>query len=211
MQHSERFAMKDRKLAWVPAWAPRWLRDGWKLGSRKPNGYPIHPSVFERFAAERVVKADGTSEYRPDNLAEDARFQDYFSASASADPMNLLAADYAAADGSWSGPLARNSKALKSILEGKGATSATIVMLPPNPVEEHDQYRIVLALAWFDRLLERSGMSALPITCGDEADKASAREGRLVFDVEEADARRLARSIGQMKSQDRDPDFLTRR
>ena len=198
MQHSERFAMKDRKLAWVPKWAPKWLRDGWELGARKPAGYPVHPSVFERFAATSVVKAEGAGAYRPDNLSADERFAPYFSTAASADPMDLLSATYSAGDGSWSGRLSENAGPLKAALKTARVKSAAILMLPPNPIEEHDQYRDKLALSWLDRLIERAGLAALPITCADPADAAKTRAGRLLLGAEIDEARRQARSIGQM-------------
>ena len=198
MQHSERFSMKDRKLWWVPGWAPKWLRDGWPLGLRKPEGSPIHPSVFERFAADPVIHADGLATYRPANLAGDVRFAPYYSSAASSDPMDLLAARYEAGDGSLKGSLDATSAKLADLLKTAQATSAAIVMLPPNPIEEHDAYRDELALRHLDRLIERGGWSALPLECIDAIDSSRTRKGRLVLGPDEAASLRLARSIGQM-------------
>ncbi|HEX5258715.1 MAG TPA: DUF2235 domain-containing protein [Sphingomicrobium sp.] len=198
MQHSERQSLIDWKLWWVPKWAPAWLRDGWTPGARKPQGSPVHPSVFERFAQESVTQPTGAGPYRPDNLEQDERFASYYSSSASADPMGLLGANYKAEDGSFKGSLAELSQTLASLMKNAKTETAAIVMLPPNPIEEHDDYRDALALRCLDELIGRGGWSATSLSCVDGKDQNQARKGRLVFGPDPAAALKLARSIGQM-------------
>jgi hypothetical protein len=198
MQHSERERVKDRDLWWVPEWLPAWLREGWPLGPRKPNGFPVHPSVFERFSVDNVVQATGSAPYRPANLAEDSRFEPYYQDAASSDPMDLLGANYKANDGSLKGSLPKVSAKLSKFLEMSQVDSATIVMLPPNPIDSHDDYRDAIALAYFDRILKRDNWRSLELTCSDASDQTQIRKGRLIFGPNESVARQLARSIGQM-------------
>lgn len=196
MQHSEVERVRDQNLWWVPKWAPAVLRQGWVVGRRKPEGSPVHPSVFARFAADAVTQPTGLAPYRPQNLAEDERFAPYYTAAASCDPMDLLAANYDAGS-AFKGSLAKLSTKLTDLLKIQKASSAAIVMLPPNPIEEHDDYRDALALAYLDGLIDRSGWTAMPLTCS-ERKTSQTRKGRIVFGPNAERARDLARSIGQM-------------
>jgi uncharacterized protein (DUF2235 family) len=198
VQHSEIERVKDQTLWWVPSWAPAFLREGWPLEHRKPEGSPVHPSVFERFAADAVIQTTGTAPYRPLNLANDERFAPYYSASVSHDPLDLISFNYAAQDGTFAGPLSALSSNFADLLKGENAACAAVIMLPPNTVEEHDEYRDALALRYLDRLIERGGWKALPLTGSDTTDAAKTRKGRLVIGPEEKAALALARSIGQM-------------
>jgi hypothetical protein len=197
-QHSEVERVKDWSLWWVPNWAPAALRNGWPLEHRKPEGSPVHPSVFERFAAGAVVQSDGTAPYRPINLQGDDRFAAFYSDSASADPMDLASATYTADDGAFEGKLQALAPDFARILNEAKAETAAIVMLPPNPIEAHDAYRDALALRYLDQLVARGGWSSVPLRCSDGKEQPDTRSGRLVLGLDEAAALSLARSVGQV-------------
>ena len=75
MQHCEIEAFRDRWLAWVPEWAPAWLKQGWKEAPRRGSiGAPKHTSVAERFKLTNVRKCGRANAYRPPALSEDAEF-----------------------------------------------------------------------------------------------------------------------------------------
>jgi hypothetical protein len=198
IQHSELERLKDRSLWWVPSWAPAFIREGWSLGRRRPEVSPVHPSVFERFAAEAVIQATGTAAYRPINLADDERFAPYYSNTPSSDPLDLINFNFAAEDGSFEGSLEALSTTLANLLKREKVAYAAIVLLPPNTVEQHDEYRDELALRYFDQLIERGGWKGQSLTGSETGDAAQTRKGRLVIGPDENAALGLARSIGQM-------------
>jgi hypothetical protein len=112
--------------------------------------------------------------------------------------MDLLAAVYALLGGSPSGKLSDLRKPLADLLTAQNVKSAAFIMLPPNPIEEHDQYRDSLALMWLDRLINRRGFASKEFGCAPAGRPTEARQGRLVFGVEEGSAADLARAVGQM-------------
>jgi len=70
--HCEIAAFRDKWLAWVPGWAPEWLRQGWTEKLRKDcMGAPKHPSVRQRFELPAVLNRGKLSLYRPAALEED--------------------------------------------------------------------------------------------------------------------------------------------
>lgn len=70
MQHCEVARLLDSYPAWVPT---RW-RVGWAVKARtEVLGAPLHPSVFERFAATGVLQSGRMRPYRPETLRYDTR------------------------------------------------------------------------------------------------------------------------------------------
>lgn len=70
--HCEIEAFRDRWLAWVPTWAPAWLRQGWKEELRIDcKGAPLHSSVHERLTLPVVINRGRLGPYRPAALADD--------------------------------------------------------------------------------------------------------------------------------------------
>lgn len=185
-QHSERESVRDRRLWWVPSWAPAWLREGWTPGARRPSGHPVHPSVRQRFAAPTVVTAAGEGPYRPAVLADDPRFARWYGnagspAPVAAPPPVLARLEATRPDASTLSVAADSPEDIASLLEGLGATHASVV-LPPT-VEEggDDGYHDDLALRWLDRAASRRGLRTVSVRYTAADDGAEARSARLVL------------------------------
>lgn len=197
MQHCEVSRMLDQ-ISWMPWWFPRRLREGWPIKLRKPAGYPIHPSVFERFAQGSVVQTSGSGPYRPTTLSGDERFAGYFAAP------GFMPPDFAATIFHLEGPtpvkgtLETLKSGLCELLRAVDAQGAVIVMLPSNPVERNDPYRDALALRHLDGLIKRTALRDLPVGCVVAGDPDEHLPGRILLGAAAEQGRQIAASIGQM-------------
>lgn len=199
MQHSEVIAVEDRKLWWVPSWAPAWLRQGWQAAARSPVGGPLHPSVFARFAAAEVDLPTGPGPYRPPCLAEDPRFAGYYGldASGEADAVGraetstfLVQSDPAVelrVGGGPDGP---------SLLGRLGSTRGAIVPTGAWGPDEPDAYRDRLSASFLEGEVRRRGLDRTPVVVRSSNGEAE-RAALLVLDADEALGALLARSAGQ--------------
>jgi hypothetical protein len=82
-QHDERESFIDRQPAWLTKLALMFMprsKFGWPEGFRQPpNNAPLHPSVLERFARERVLIYGSNIPYRPANLRAHNDVKRYYS------------------------------------------------------------------------------------------------------------------------------------
>lgn len=198
IQHSEPEAVRQNTLWWVPPWAPAWLRRGWSEKYRTVNGYAMHPSVFQRFAAKSVDVNGVRTRYCPHNLRNDRRFAWAFKKT---DPWrDELVGAQSKASYSANGvdfTVGDASKALVGMLKNNNAISA-VGIFPGNPKPDADsEYCDGLALSMLTADLERIGLAAVPLertaTLG-----AHVEQGLLCLDITDTDAMRLARSFGAM-------------
>lgn len=199
VQHSEVVSIRDRKLWWVPAWAPAWLRDGWTYEARKPSGSPMHPSVCSRFAQASVTLATGDAPYRPPNLADDARFRHYFDGSDPVTATMLDAASRATYDVVDDTPLSLEgpgNTARHDELAKRGWGNAVIIAATPWSCEDQDSYRDDLSFRYLRQLVARTGATLVPVTIG-AAGSVHASRGLLLPNIDLARARHLAQAIGQ--------------
>lgn len=186
-QHSELEAVRDR-LRWLPRWVPARLRNGWKEGMRTPAGFPVHPSVHERFAAGAVVTAAGEMPYRPPALASDARFGRWYGSGGDR-PRGPLAPDavppmdvHVSADGGGRVSfLTTDPSSVASALGALSVTDAVLLLPEPRPDGEEGDYLPGLQMRWFDRAAARRGVHALVAAAGPSVDPAAARSARLVL------------------------------
>jgi len=195
MQHCEASQLRDQ-LAWIPSWAPKKLREGWPIKLRKPAGFPVHPTVFERFAQDGVVQAEGSGPYRPITLANDVRFAGYFAGGG--ETPDLLAIEFRIGESAPVGKLESLQTELAAQLKNASASNGVVVMLPRNPVEVNDVYRDTLALRHLDGLIERAGLTATDMSCSIRGEPDEHLPGRLIFNADLEQGRKIAAAIGQM-------------
>jgi uncharacterized protein (DUF2235 family) len=197
MQHNEPEAMRENSLWWVPSWAPAWLR-GWKEEYRKVNGFPLHPSVFQRFAAPEVEVNGTHGPYRPYNSRNDRRFAWAYGKSDPEFEKILAAQREATCDANGVKlVLGKAEQPLADLLKAHKASSA-VGIFPGNPRPDADsEYVDALALSMLKAEVSKSGRRFVllsRIATGANFSEA----GLLAFDIADADARRLANSFGAM-------------
>jgi hypothetical protein len=198
VQHNEPESVRQNKLYWVPAWAPKALREGWAEKYRTVNGYPMHPSVFQRFAAGAVDQNGTSHDYRPYNLRNDPRFAWGYGKT---DPKftarltDQAKASYKVGDNEFA--IGKASKPLSDLLAAGKADSA-VAIFPGNPRPDADsQYLDGLALKMLAAELGKAKLKSVLIA--RHAPGATADEpGLLAFRIGDAAARRIANSFGAM-------------
>jgi hypothetical protein len=198
LQHNEPEAMRENTLWWVPSWAPQWLKQGWVEKARKANGFPMHPSVFQRFVRKRVGSYGAYCPYRPHNLRNDRRFAWAYN-KLDPDFKDIVAAQRnAACDvGGVKIVLGKSEIPLADLLKAQAATSA-LGIFPGNPLPNADsEYLDALALKMLNTELAKKKLKSVPLS-RIAVGAAFAEHGLLVFDIADADARLLAMSFGAM-------------
>ena len=196
-QHSELQATRDR-LSWLPSWMPTWLRDGWKPGLRRPSGYPVHPSVYQRFAARSIVGASGDAPYRPVALAGDQRFARWYAEGVEAGHAALSgnggALDVEVVTGSSSGSLRFRTDdpySVTAALQAMDARGATLFLPEQGWGDYHDE----LAMRWIDRAASAAGIHSTPVLVASGIGRQDPAMARLLLG-EEDPVEEMVRSLG---------------
>jgi uncharacterized protein (DUF2235 family) len=198
LQHNEPEAVRENTLWWVPNWAPQCLKQGWAEKDRKANGFQMHPSVFQRFAAKSVGAHGAYCPYRPHNLRNDRRFAWAYN-KLDLDFNDIVSAQRKAAcdAGGVKIVLGKAEKPLADLLKAQGATSA-VGIFPGNPRPNTDsEYLDALALKMFNIELGKYKLKSVPLS-RTAVGATIVEHGLLVFDIADADARHLAMSFGAM-------------
>ena len=193
LQHSEPAAFRDKYLSRLPKFVPAWLRQGWKEQHRIVNGFPVHPSVFARFAADDVEQFGSHGPYRPPWLRADPRFGPYWG-----DPdtrADGAIEQLAAAIIHYVGPPANGSAGpdAASILQAAGQTAGAIIMPAFSSVDDSDYFDL-LAISSLSEHLGRSDKHWVGVRVKTSD---SVRRGAFILGLGEADARQWARAFGQ--------------
>lgn len=200
MQHNEPESLRENRLFWVPEWAPLWLRQGWAEKYRIANGFPMHPSVHQRFAAEAVDENGKRQPYRPHNLRKDARFIWYYGG---ADPEQGALEQRQAAASYEVGPdapivftLAKANAKLAALLKAHQATSA-VGIFPGNPNPDADSaYLDAMALNMLADHCRAAALTTAPLRRLPSSPGGTVEQGLLVMNLGDEGARMLARSFG---------------
>lgn len=202
MQHSEVIELRDRKLWWVPGWAPAWLRDGWVYAARQPAGSPVHPSVHARFAESRVALATGYGPYRPQNLSSDSRFGHFYSGDDPATPAVLAAAKRARYRIFTGEPIdvrvGGRSSAVVTLMGANKVESAALIAMAPWEGSEPDAYRDQLSKRYLEHQIRQFGLTMFSAECLDDDDPLLSSSGLFIVGASRDYAARCARSIGQV-------------
>jgi uncharacterized protein (DUF2235 family) len=196
MQHSEVESLKE-KLSWVPKWAPKWLREGWGRKVREPAGYPVHPTVFERFAGSTRVQGGSADAYKPEGLFEDARFSAFFTEAGPARPDFSNTVFTLEAASSATGTLPELKDYLALAVAKSSRREGAVIVLPSNPIEKNDPYRDELALKHLDELIRRCGCSGMAVRLASPVDPTETLVGRFVPGISEDAALLVTASVGQ--------------
>ncbi len=196
-QHSELQATRDR-LSWLPDWVPTWLRDGWKPGLRRPSGYPVHPSVYQRFAARSIGGASGDAPYRPAALAGDQRFARRYASGSevvgAAVPGYDEALDVEVVNGSTSDPLRFRTDdpiSVTAVLQSMDTREATLFLPELGWGDYHDE----LAMRWVDRCASAVGIHSTRVTVASGMGRQDPAAARLLLGMADA-VEELVRSLG---------------
>ena len=200
MQHDEPQSVRENYLWWVPEWLPPFFRQGWSEKFRVANGFPVHPSVHQRFAAGPVDHNGEMKDYRPYNLRHDVRFAYDFG---QADPAQAAlearqsAASYELEDEGQIGfSPGKASGKLAAWLKSRGASSAAGIF-PGNPNPNEDSaYTDSLALKMLADHCSKAMLATAPLRRLPSSAGGIAEEGLLIIDIDDDDARHLARSFG---------------
>lgn len=196
VQHCEVSSSRD-KLSWIPRWVPGRFKNGWPVHARTVAGFPVHPSVFERFAQPSVAQPSGDGPYRPETLTDDERFAGYFVKPQTERPDLLAAVFQLVNNNSAQGTLEALKLELCRLLADASESGAAIVILPSNTVEKNDAYRDTLALRHLDGLIERAGLVAFSANCVVPGTPEEWLPGRIVLAASIDQATTIAASIGQ--------------
>lgn len=200
MQHNEPESMRENRLFWVPSWAPLWLRQGWAEKFRIVNGFPMHPSVHQRFAAKAVDENGKRQPYRPHNLRNDTRFIWYYGGT---DPdqgaleQRQAAATYECdADAPISFRLGKANPKLAALLKIHQASSA-VGIFPGNPKPDADSaYLDAMALDMLADHCRKASLRTASLRRLPSSPDGIAEQGLLVSNLDNEDASILARSFG---------------
>lgn len=203
LQHDEPASLRETRLWWVPDWAPAWLRRGWPEKHRKARGYPVHPSVYARFAAPEVGQFGRDAQYRPAALDGDTRFAGFVTGE---DPVTTDAlrsqaealVTIHASDREFSFRGAGEHISLRELVEGQGAENAVAMLAEDAHVADASEYYGRLALAALARQLDKIGSKHLPMTSMTTGETSRVLRGLVAFDLSPGSARELARSTGQL-------------
>lgn len=197
--HNEPEAVRENKLWFLPKWLPAAWRQGWAETWRLANGYMMHPSVFQRFAAGPVDENGVRQDYRPHNLRNDPRFAPWFGKSDAG--FKALARAQRLAGYETEGipfTLGKAVKPLAGLLRARGATSA-FGIFPGNPRPTDDSlYLDRLALSMLEAKIGKDGIAAAPLRRLPKKPAALTENGLLLFDIAEGTARHLANGFGAM-------------
>lgn len=158
--------------------------------------YPLHPTVFERFAAK--VAPDGVNQdnYRPASLEKDDRFKAYFDAKAAVRPDFSATVFRVETKPSIQGSLTELRTGLEKALDASDHNEGAILVLPSNPSEKNDPYRDRLALTHLDEFISRAGLSAVPVHLVSPDDPEERLAGRFVAGMTVDIVRPLAPQLG---------------
>lgn len=202
MQHSEVIALRNRKLWWVPSWAPAWLRDGWTYAARQPAGSPMHPSVHARFAEGRVTLATGDGPYRPSNLSNDSRFAHFYTGDDPTTPTIFAAAKQVhyriLANEPIDVRIDDQSSAVETLMRTNNVESAALIAMAPWEDSEPDAYRDDLSQRYLKHQTRQHGLSTLPAEYLHDGDPLVTSPCLFIMGATHDDAARFARSIGQL-------------
>jgi uncharacterized protein (DUF2235 family) len=197
MQHDETQSVRENDLWWMPKWFPKALRQGWAETYRIANGFPMHPSVHQRFAGGLVDYNGTLAEYRPYNLRNDPRFASYYGKTDPAQATREARQKGASYDaGGTVFSLGAPSKTLAALLKSHDATSAAGIF-PGNPEPDPDSaYTDALALRMLGTCCDQGRLAAMALKRLPASAGGIAEEGLLIMDVDNEAARRLARAFG---------------
>lgn len=184
----------------MPSWAPLWLRQGWAEKFRIVNGFPMHPSVHQRFAAKAVDENGKRQPYRPHNLRNDTRFIWYYGGT---DPdqgaleQRQAAATYECdADAPISFRLGKANPKLAALLKIHQASSA-VGIFPGNPKPDADSaYLDAMALDMLADHCRKASLRTASLRRLPSSPDGIAEQGLLVSNLDNEDASILARSFG---------------
>ncbi len=201
MQHDEPDAVRQNTLWWVPSWAPQWLKRGWVECHRLANGFPVHPSVFQRFAATSVNHYGESRPYRPSNLIKDPRLSAWFGHK---DPnvdrlmISQAAAGYMLDKEVFPLLLGKANSKLAALIKANEVTTAYGVF-PGDPDPTPDTItRDALAHRTLSAELGRAGHSFASLTRLAAMPEAVPEHGFMIFGLTDNDARALARSFNAL-------------
>lgn len=193
LQHSEPAAVRDKYLSWIPSFAPAWLRQGWKEQHRVVNGFPVHPSVFSRFAADDVEQVGSYGPYRPPWLRADPRFAPYWGDADTRADVAIQQLAAATIDYVWPPANGSADPDAASILRAAGQTAGAIILPAFSSVDDSEYFDLLASSALSERL-GRDGKQWVVVTV---TASGTLRRGAFIMGLAEGDARQLARAFGQ--------------
>lgn len=202
LQHSEPASMRQNFLWWVPKWAPLIFRQGWAEKARTANGFPVHPTVFRRFAAGNVDQYGERRPYRPANLAGDERFSRWFSGKDARLEGLLLseAGDIYEFGDQRRVPLLLDTPnaELEALMTSNSAASAAGIFPGSATPSPDTVYLDALALRMLRDDLARAHLVSVPIHRISQGTSSTPAGGLLVFGIGQDEADRLACSFGAL-------------
>ena len=200
MQHDEPQSVRENYLWWVPNRLPPLFRQGWAEKFRTANGFPMHPSVYQRFAAGGVDQNGRMADYRPHNLRNDPRFAWYYGkadpAQSALEARQQSASYEVGSEGPITFSLGKVSKGLAAALKAEGASSAAGIF-PGNPSPDADSaYTDALALKMLEEHCDHARLATMPLQRLPSGPGGIAEQGLMIMGIGDEDARHLARSFG---------------